>query len=134
MKNFIRYSKKRIVDTENKRPTTEKIIYIRHKRGEVASYLDAYTKENLLPKIVAKYETEKYAKRYSKSDKEQNEYGPTKPLNETKYYTCAICDNPTPNRFRCTPCWEKVSHISAGTMDEDNYELTDFSGFSESYD
>lgn len=114
MKNFIRYSKKRIVDIDTKRVTSEKIIYLRYKKGEVASYIDAFSKEDLIPKLVEKHEAVKYAKRYSNI--EQTEFGPPRPINETKYYTCNTCNNPTHNRFRCTPCWEKISHISSGTL------------------
>ena len=132
MKNFIRYSKKRIVDTETRKPTTEKLIYLRHKKGEVASYIDAFTKQNLLPKITEKFEKIKYANRYSNNEKLQ--LGPAKPLNETKYYTCGECSNPSPNRFRCSSCWEKASNLVSGILDEDNYALGDYSSSNESYD
>ena len=134
MKNFIRYSKKRIVDTETRRPTAEKMIYLRYKKGEVASYKDAHSGEDLLTKLINKFEAKKYAARYSKKQEESDEYGSSKPLNDVKYYTCSSCENPTPNRFRCSPCWEKISHISAGVIDEDNYYLGDNSAFSESFD
>lgn len=132
MKNFLRYSKKRIVDIETKRVTSEKIIYLRYKRGEVASYKDAFNQEDLIPKLIQKNEAIKYAKRYT--NQEETEFGPAKPINETKYYTCNSCENPTPNRFKCGACWEKISHISAGTIDEDNYKLADFSDEIDSYD
>lgn len=132
MKNFIRYSKKRIVDTQTKKPTSEKMIYIRYKRGEVATYLDAYTKQDLIPKIKEKFEKVKYANRYS--DIEKTEFGPATPLNEVKYYNCKECGDPSPNRFRCTSCWEKASNLTAGVFDEDNYALGDYSSANESYD
>ena len=134
MRNFIRYSKKRIVDTESRRPISERMLYLRYKQGQVTTYIDSTTKENLIPKLIEKYTKEKYAARYSKTDNELEELGSANPLNETKYYNCSTCDNPTPNRFRCSGCWEKISHISAGTLDEDDYFMGDYSSHSDSYD
>jgi hypothetical protein len=33
-------------------------------------------------------------------------YGPDKPLNEVKYYSCNNCEKKTTNRFKCTECWD----------------------------
>jgi hypothetical protein len=132
MKNYYRFSKKRIVEVGSKTPISEKIIFINYKRGLVGSYVDGYSKEDLLPALIKRYQTGKYADRYSK--KAELELGPSVPLMETKYYVCQDCDNPTPNRFRCGPCWEKISHVSAGVFDELDFELMSGTQLPESFE
>lgn len=131
MKNYLKFSNKRIFEVGSKTPTTEKIIFINYKRGLVSSYVDGYSKENLLPNLIKRFQTGKYANRYSK--KAEEELGPSLPLMETKYYNCIECDDPTPNRYRCSVCWEKISHVSAGTLDETDFEM-DSEYFPESFD
>lgn len=121
MKNYYRFSKKRIFEVGSKTPIAEKIIFINYKRGLVASYVDGYSKEDLLPALIKRFQTGKYADRYSK--KAELELGPALPLMETKYYTCNECSNPTPNRYKCSSCWEKISHVSAGALDEMDFEM-----------
>ena len=134
MKNYCRFSKKRIFEVGSKSPITEKIIFINYKRGLVASYVDGYSKEDLLPALIKRFQNGKYASRYSKKAELELELGPSVPLMETKYYACNDCDNPTPNRFRCSSCWEKIAHISAGTVDESDFQMSEGDSFSESFD
>lgn len=130
MKHYCRFSKKRIFEVGSKTPIAEKNIFVNYKRGLVASYIDGYSKEDLLPALIKRFQNGKYANRYSK--KAEEELGPALPLMETKYYSCKDCDNPTPNRFRCGSCWEKIAHVSAGTMDADDFEVAEEITFTES--
>jgi hypothetical protein len=119
MIKFVRHSNKKIINTSTRKFVSERYIYRIYKTGENVQYIDSISEADLLPKVISRYENKKY-----KLKKDDPELGPFTPLNQIKYYKCKECDTLTPNRFRCSPCWEKISDITAGYFDSYDYGVS----------
>lgn len=45
---------------------------------------------------------------------EDDDLGPSHPLNEVKLYDCRRCGRKTHNRFNCSECWNAVNNYNTG--------------------
>lgn len=64
----------------------------------------ADVKDEIIQKAASKYDK-------PKSVINSKEYGPDAPLNTTKLYDCQDCGTITPNRFKCSRCWDEISEM-----------------------
>lgn len=119
MTKFVKHSNGKIIDTSSKRYVSEKYIYRMHKLGNKVTYVEAMSDKDIMPKLLSRYENKNY-----KLKKDDPELGPFTPLNEVKYYNCQNCDTLTPNRFKCSSCWEKMSDVTAGYFDSYDYSVS----------
>jgi hypothetical protein len=102
MEKFLRYEWK-IVTEEKKKSVTVKYIHSLIEKNVPFQILDAKTREDLTQDMIRVHLNRGRGKNDQILDPKI--YGPDKPLNEVKYYSCNVCKSPTTNRFKCTGCW-----------------------------
>lgn len=103
MEKFLRYGYK-IVTEEKKKSVTTKYIHSLIERNIPFSLVDAKTKEDLTEEMIRIHVNRGRGKNDQILDPKI--YGPDKPLNAVKYYSCNDCKAPTTNRFKCESCWD----------------------------
>ena len=104
MEKFLRYDWK-IVTEEKKKSVTVKYIHSLIEKNIPFSLIDAKTNEDLTQEMIRRHLNRKLGKSYQILDPKI--YGPDKPLNEVKYYSCSVCKSSTTNRFKCSVCWDE---------------------------
>ena len=98
-------SRKIVLDKTQRRVKLQHVyeMFLDEKPLEI---LEAYTLRDVKDEVLTRFGKSK-GNPLSKMNEE--EYGPGVPLNKTRLYNCQDCDTPTPNRFKCSKCWETIS-------------------------
>lgn len=102
-------------------PQSRKIIYSKTKKRIKTTHvytmflekkpfeiLEAYTLRDVKDEVMNKFAK---MKKNPLGKMNSQVYGPALPLNQTKLYQCQDCSVATPNRFKCTGCWEQYSEL-----------------------
>jgi len=113
--NVIRYSNAKIINLNTGKPILVSDIYKLYKSGVSITYTDAFSKEDLLKRLI-KQRKSRY--RIVQED-DETDIGPEEPIFKNKKFNCQECGSLTHNRFRCSACWAK----------EDQSDMGDFNYF-----